>query len=159
MELRDLRTNYDLSQKKAADIVGMPLRTYIRYEEDDNYGDSLKRKAIVEAINDCCEITEEKGILTVGQIKATVEELLNKEFKDKVEFCYLFGSYAKGYATEKSDVDLCISTELSGLEFAGLSERLRESLHKNIDLIRLSNLKDNIQLVNEIMKGGIKIFG
>ena len=159
MELKEKRMGYNISQQRAADIVGIPLRTYVRYEEDDNYGDSLKRKAIINAIDECCEINEDKGILSIEQIKKSIQKLFDSEYKDKIEFCYLFGSYAKGYANDKSDVDLCVSTSLSGLDFAGLSEKLRNALHKRIDLIRLNNLKDNVELINEIMKVGIKIFG
>ena len=159
MELKEKRMGYNISQQRAADIVGIPLRTYVRYEDDDNYGDSLKRKAIINAIDECCEINEDKGILSIEQIKKSIQKLIDSEYKDKIEFCYLFGSYAKGYANDKSDVDLCVSTSLSGLDFAGLSEKLRNVLHKRIDLIRLNNLKDNVELINEIMKGGIKIYG
>ena len=159
MELKEKRMGYNISQQRAADIVGIPLRTYVRYEEDDNYGDSLKRKAIINAIDECCEINEDKGVLSIEQIKKSIQKLFDSEYKDKIEFCYLFGSYAKGYANDKSDVDLCVSTSLSGLDFAGLSEKLRNVLHKRIDLIRLNNLKDNVELINEIMKVGIKIFG
>ena len=159
MELKEKRMGYNISQQRAADIVGIPLRTYVRYEDDDNYGDSLKRKAIINAIDECCEINEDKGILSIEQIKKSIQKLFDSEYKDKIEFCYLFGSYAKGYANDKSDVDLCVSTSLSGLDFAGLSEKLRNVLHKRIDLIRLNNLKDNVELINEIMKVGIKIFG
>ena len=159
MELKEKRMGYNISQQRAADIVGIPLRTYVRYEDDDNYGDSLKRKAIINAIDECCEINEDKGVLSIEQIKKSIQKLFDSEYKDKIEFCYLFGSYAKGYANDKSDVDLCVSTSLSGLDFAGLSEKLRNVLHKRIDLIRLNNLKDNVELINEIMKVGIKIFG
>ncbi len=159
MELKEKRIGYNISQQRAADIVGIPLRTYVRYEDDDNYGDSLKRKAIINAIDECFEINDDKGILSIEQIKKSIQKLFDSEYKDNIEFCYLFGSYAKGYANDKSDVDLCVSTSLSGLDFAGLSEKLRNVLHKRIDLIRLNNLKDNVELINEIMKGGIKIYG
>lgn len=159
MELKEKRIGYNISQQKAADIVGIPLRTYVRYEDDDNYGDSLKRKAIINAIDEYCEITEDKGILSLEQIKTIVGDLFDSEYKGEIEFCYLFGSYAKGYAKDKSDVDLCVSTTLSGLNFVGLIERLRNVLHKRIDLIRLNNLKENVELISEIMKGGIKIYG
>lgn len=159
MELKEKRIGYNISQQKAADIVGIPLRTYVRYEDDDNYGDSLKRKAIINAIDEYCEITEDKGILSLEQIKTIAGDLFDSEYKGEIEFCYLFGSYAKGYAKDKSDVDLCVSTTLSGLNFVGLIERLRNVLHKRIDLIRLNDLKDNVELINEIMKVGIKIFG
>lgn len=159
MELKEKRIGYNISQQKAADIVGIPLRTYVRYEDNDNYGDSLKRKAIINAIDEYCEITEDKGILSLEQIKTIVGDLFDSEYKGEIEFCYLFGSYAKGYAKDKSDVDLCVSTTLSGLNFVGLIERLRNVLHKRIDLIRLNNLKENVELISEIMKGGIKIYG
>ena len=71
----------------------------------------------------------------------------------------MFGSYAKHKATETSDVDLIINTKTTGLKFYGLVEELREALHKNVDLIRVVDLKENIELLNEILKDGIKIHG
>ena len=71
----------------------------------------------------------------------------------------MFGSYSKGYAKDNSDIDLCISTSLTGVAFVGLIEELREALNKRIDLLRINDLKDNIELVEEIMKSGIKIYG
>lgn len=158
MTLKETRTQFGISQQQAADIIGIPLRTYSRYELDENYGDALKREMMQKKINDCCEVTEDKGLLTIESISKHVSEVLESKYKDTVEFCYLFGSYAKGYATEKSDVDLCVSTSLTGLKFVGLSEDLRAVLHKKIDLLRLNNLKDNVELINEIMKEGIKIY-
>ena len=70
----------------------------------------------------------------------------------------MFGSYAKGYAKDTSDVDLCVSTELGGLDFAGLSESIRNTLNKRVDLIRFNNLSNNFDLINEIMKDGVKIY-
>ena len=114
---------------------------------------------MIKTLIDECEITETKGLLTLEQIKGALTKLFDEEYKGQIEFCYLFGSYAKGYAKENSDVDLCVATELTGLKFAGLSESIRAALHKKIDLIRFSNLKDNLELINEIMKDGIKIYG
>ena len=159
MELLDVRKQYNLSQVEAAKLLGIPVRTYIRYEKDNNYGSSLKRKTMINVINEKCEITETKGLLTVEQIRQSIEKVFDEEYKGEIEFCYLFGSYAKGYAKDNSDVDLCVSTTLTGLGFVGLSESIRNVLHKKIDLIRFSNLKDNLELINEIMKDGIKIYG
>ena len=58
-----------------------------------------------------------------------------------VNYCILFGSYAKGLANEKSDVDLLISTNVSGLKFFGSIERLRTSLNKRVDLIGIKQFK------------------
>ena len=157
MKLFDLRKGYGLSQQKAADICGIPLRTYVRYESDDNYGSALKRAAIISMINDACEITEEKGVLSVGQIMERVRKVIDNRYQDSVTLCYLFGSYAKGYASDRSDVDLCVSTSLTGLKYAGFAERIHEELHKQIDLVNLNNASTD--LIYEIMKDGIKIYG
>ena len=158
MELKDLRLGYNLSQKEAALILGVPERTYRRYENDGDYGSAIKRKAFINILTEHCGITEEKGLLTIAQIQEKVNALFEAEYKDQIDFCYLFGSYAKGLANEKSDVDLYVSSSLTGLRFVGLIEKLRQTLHKKVDLIRSSELNNNIELVNEIMKGGIKIY-
>lgn len=159
MTLKEIRTNYNLSQKEASLILDIPVRTYRRYETDDNYGSSFKRKSFIDILNNKCEITEDKGVLTVEQIKNKVSTLFDNEYKGQIDFCYLFGSYAKGLATEISDVDLYVSSSLTGIKFVGLIERLRQSLHKKVDVIRSSELNNNIELVNEIMKHGFKIYG
>lgn len=159
MTLKELRMENKISQLEAASILCVPERTYRRYESDDNYGSKIKRKAFIDILNNRFEITEEKGLLTVEQIKEKVNKLFDEEYKDQIDFCFLFGSYAKGSANEKSDVDLYVSSSLTGLRFAGLVERLRQTLHKKVDLIRSSELNNNIGLVNEIMKDGIKIYG
>ena len=158
MTLLETRSQYNLSQGKAASIIGMPLRTYLRYEKDDNYGSELKRESMIRLLVNKCEITETKGLLTFEQIKESLTNLFNGEYKDKVEFCYLFGSYAKGYAKEDSDVDLFVKTSLTGLAFAGLSESIRLSLHKKVDLVRFSNIEGNLELLADILKNGIRIY-
>ncbi len=159
MNLFDVRKEYGLSQIEASRILGIPVRTYIRYEKDNDYGSSLKRKTMIDVLKDKCAITEDKGLLSISQIKQLLTSIFDAEYKDQIEFCFLFGSYAKGYAKENSDIDLCISTNLTGLKFVGLSETIRNTLHKRIDLIRFNNLVDNFELVGEIMKDGIKIYG
>ena len=159
MNLFDVRKEYGLSQIEASRILGIPVRTYIRYEKDNDYGSSLKRKTMIDVLKDKCAITEDKGLLSISQIKQLLTSIFDTEYKDQIEFCFLFGSYAKGYAKENSDIDLCISTNLTGLKFVGLSETIRNTLHKRIDLIRFNNLVDNFELVGEIMKDGIKIYG
>ena len=157
MKLFDLRKEYGLSQLDAANICGVPLRTYVRYERDNDYGSGLKRTAMIKALNDKCEITEEKGVLSLNQIMKGVRNVLEREYQDSVSLCYVFGSYAKGYASDKSDVDLCVSTSLTGLDYAGLAEDLHRELHKTIELVRLNNASG--ELIYEIMKDGIKVYG
>ena len=159
MTLRETREQYKLSQNAAADIIGIPARTLRRYESDESYGSQIKRNAFIDCINKHCEITEEKGLLSIEDIKAKLTTLFDNKYKDQIDFCYLFGSYAKGVAKGNSDVDLYVSSSLTGLRFVGLIEDIRQTLHKKVDLIRSSELSNNIELVNEILKGGIKIYG
>ena len=63
------------------------------------------------------------------------------------------GSYAKGKATETSDIDLFVSDSITGLKFYELAEKLRESLHKKVDLdIIYKTLKDDIPELLEYLK-------
>lgn len=49
---------------------------------------------------------------------------------------YLFGSYARGEATEESDIDLLVDAEnVRGLEFFGLWGDLEDALEKKLDLV------------------------
>ena len=79
----------------------------------------------------------------------------------EVSFCYLFGSYAKGKATPTpmSDVDILISANVKGLKFFGLVEEIRTALHKKVDVLDMNQLKGNIELTEEILKDGLKIYG
>ena len=159
MTLLETRQTYNLSQMEASTSLGIPLRTYVRYEKDNEYGNTLKRKAMVEALNEKFEVTETKGLLTLEEIKNKVQKLFDEKYSGQINFCFLFGSYAKGYATEKSDIDICVSTSLTGFKFIGISEAVRGVLHKHVDLVQFENLDGNLELINEILKDGIKIYG
>lgn len=154
--LKKIRIEKNLTQKEVADLLGISLRSYKSYENDDSKRDSLKYRYLLEKLNEINQIDEEHGI----RKKKDIEEICSMIFENKkVDFCYLFGSYAKDTANESSDIDLLISTELTGLEFFGMVEELREALHKKVDVLNVSQLKDNIELTKEILKDGIKIYG
>jgi hypothetical protein len=153
--IKELRKSLGLTQKEVAQIVKIPLRTYKNYENDSDKTTSIKYEYIQKALEEYGRIDEEKGVLTLERIKNVIHSVLQNY---EIEYCYLFGSYAKNSANEKSDVDLLISTKISGLEFFGLVEELRNTLKKKIDLLTLDQLKDNQALLNEILKDGIKLY-
>ena len=156
MTLKELRKEKGLTQAAAAKVVGVPMRTYVRYESDENKKETIKYRYIVETLQKYGVIDEERGLLTIGKI----QELCAPLFEEYgVKYAYLFGSYAKGKATEKSDVDLLISMPVNGLAFYELVERLRGRLKKKIDLLDETQLEDNTALVKEILQDGIKIYG
>ena len=156
MTLKEIRKLYKLSQIDCAKFLGVSRRTYQNYETDPSKENSIKYQYMVHKLQQYGLIDETHGILTIEQIK----NICTKIFKYKnVEYCYLFGSYAKGLATPTSDVDLLVATSITGLQFFDLVEVLRESLHKKVDVLNLAQLNNNPQLINEILKDGIKIYG
>lgn len=156
MSLKDIRLKNNLTQEEAAQLLGVTRRTYVNYEAGKIDESSLKYKYVVETLQKATLIDENHGILTADQIKKICGEI----FKDySVEYCYLFGSYAKGKATEKSDVDLLVAIPVDGMKFFELIELLREKLKKKVDLLDIAQLNNNPTLVQEILKDGIKIYG
>lgn len=154
-ELRSTREKLKLTQIDAAKILNISRRTYQKYESiEDNKDQRLQYYVYV--LNKLLIIDEKNGILTVEDIKQKVSEILSKY---NVNFCYLFGSYAKGKAIPTSDVDLIIDSDITGLDYFGLVEELRESLHKRVDLLKVDQLDNNQTLLREIMKDGIKVYG
>ncbi|MGM9644225.1 MAG: nucleotidyltransferase domain-containing protein [Eubacteriales bacterium] len=156
MTLRELRKNKGITQQQAADFVGVPLRTYSNYETDPTKQTSIKYKYMLEKLFTYGYVDEENGILTVDEIKEACVSVLSGY---PVEYCYLFGSYAKGKATPTSDVDLLVYTTVSGLRFYELVEELREKLKKKVDVLDQKQIANNFDLTNEILKDGIKIYG
>ena len=154
--LKELRIEKKMTQREVADLVGISLRSYKSYENDENKRDTLKYRYIMEQWEKINFIDEEHGLLTVSDITRKCSEVFTRY---DVKFCYLFGSYAKGKETPSSDVDLLISADVKGIKFYGLAEELREILRKKVDLLDINQLKDNLPLTEEILKDGIKIYG
>ena len=155
-ELKDCRLKKKLTQKEAAKLIGISLRSYITYENDERKKTTPKYRFIMHELERINPLDEENGVLSVEDIRSICEKVLTEY---PVDFCYLFGSYAKGKAEGKSDVDLLISTETTGLRFFEITERLRESLHKKVDLLDVKQLVGNESLLKDILKEGIKIYG
>lgn len=155
-ELKEIRVEKKLTQQEVADLVGISLRSYKSYENDEEKRDTLKYKYIIEQLNKINFIDEEHGILTVEDITRKCTKVFEHY---EVQFCYLFGSYAKDKATPVSDVDLLVSANVKGLKFYGMVEELRVALRKRVDVLDINQLKDNLNLTEEILKDGIKIYG
>ena len=123
----------------------------------------IKRAELLDALHEELEqngikvtVDEEHGILDLEYIKEKCDSIFSEY---PVRYCVLFGSYAKGKAVGTSDVDLLVSSDVKGLKFYGMVEKLRTSLHKRVDVLSLEQLKDNLELTDEILKDGIRIYG
>ncbi|WDA68456.1 type VII toxin-antitoxin system MntA family adenylyltransferase antitoxin [Lactococcus lactis] len=80
-------------------------------------------------------------ILTVNDIQNKVIPIAKKYQFSEV---YLFGSYARGNATERSDVDLAFESRaiLSYFDIFKIESELEEALGKEVDLVPVVQLAD-----------------
>lgn len=154
-KLKQVRQNCKLTQQEAADLMKVSVRSYKTYENDPSKEKTLKYQYMLEQLEKLNFIDEEHGILKID----TIVEICSQVFdKYSVDYCYLFGSYASGQAKDTSDVDLFISTKIKDLEYFALIEELREKLRKRVDLVALQQSDNNLDLINEILKKGIRIY-
>ncbi len=64
-----------------------------------------------------------------------------------VKRIYLFGSYAKGTAGEKSDVDLLVEKgkPMSLLKLSGMRQMIQEALNLSVDLVTSAGIEDDFR--------------
>ena len=148
MKLKELRLRCGLTQPQAAKLVGIPFRTYCRYEAKE---EGFKYDQMVRILDS----QYRERVLPIDEIREGVTSICTRF---TVDACYLFGSYAKGKATKESDVDLMIVSSVEGIDYYELAGLLEESLGKKVDLIRLEVATQNPKLLNEILIDGIKLY-
>ena len=77
-----------------------------------------------------------------------------------IKSAFLFGSYAKGLATEKSDIDLVVDSKLRGLNFFAFIEDVREALdEKEVDVFDVTHINEGSKVLQEVKATGVKIYG
>ena len=104
-------------------------------------------------------------IYTVQEIQSRVMPVVKKY---GIKAVFLFGSYAKGTATEDSDIDLLIDTRgtalRSLLSLGALYNDLEAVLEKKIDLITIRSLEQRTQMPSEaafreaVMKERVRLY-
>ncbi len=97
------------------------------------------------------------SVLTLDAIKSRLFPVFANY---NVNSAFIFGSYAKGSATEKSDIDLIVDSKLRGLRFFAFQEDIREALgQKEVDLFDVTHIEEGSKVQQEINATGIKIYG
>ena len=94
-------------------------------------------------------------VYTTDSIKAVLQPVFNEY---KIKKATLFGSYAKGVATPRSDVDLLLDSGLKGLSFVGLIEAIRAALDKDVDIMDITHIIPDSYIYNEISRDGVTIY-
>lgn len=80
-------------------------------------------------------------VYSLGELKRIIEPIASKY---AISAVYLFGSYARGEATDSSDVDILIDREGSNIrglfDLGALYNELNEMLGKPIDLVTTDSI-------------------
>lgn len=88
-----------------------------------------------------------------------IQQILSPVFSQyNIRKAILFGSYAKGTASERSDVDLFVDSGLKGLSFYGFLEDVVTALNKRVDMLDSSQVKIGSEVDLEIKKSGMVIY-
>ena len=93
---------------------------------------------------------------TVAEIK---EKITVPARQYGIQKAYLFGSYARGEAGRKSDIDICIEKgKIRTLfEFSGFCQDLEETLRNKVDVVTTTGLSDDFR--EQIERDMILIYG
>ena len=95
-------------------------------------------------------------VYTLNELKT----MLNPVFSQHgVRRAFLFGSYAKGSANVRSDVDILVDSGLRGLQFFGLLESVNSALKVPVDLIDVTQIEPGSEIDLEIRKTGVPLYG
>ncbi|MCL2400294.1 MAG: nucleotidyltransferase domain-containing protein [Defluviitaleaceae bacterium] len=94
----------------------------------------------------------------------TVEEIKNKLHpifeENGVIRAVLFGSYAKGEATEESDIDIAalVDDEMSILNFCDIADKVINELGKNVDFLYADDILPGGAIDLELKKDGVLLY-
>lgn len=150
--LRQKRKELGLTQEQAAKACGVSRRTYQTYEETNIVNTTLDK--LLEQIEEL--YNPDNIVYNVKTIKNICRTIFIRN--PEVECAYLYGSYARGEATGKSDIDILVVCHGMGLKFFGMAADLEEALHKEVDLQTHEQVGDNADFLENILVEGIKIY-
>lgn len=91
-------------------------------------------------------------IYSIAEIRDRIDPIIKKY---GIPAMYLFGSYARGDATEESDIDLLVDTAgttlTSLLRLGALYCDLENALDKRIDLLTVRSIMQNSTMESDII--------
>ena len=104
---------------------------------------------------------EEFEVTQAIYTKNQIQDLLEPIFKAApIEKAILFGSYAKGSQTSSSDVDIVIDSngKLLNINFYGVLEDITECLNKRIDLLEISQIREDSSIYSALKQEGVVLY-
>lgn len=104
-----------------------------------------------------------RGIMSTDNVSTyNLEQIIEKIVPiisqyDAVNKAFIFGSYARGDADEKSDIDIRIdASDLKAIDYCGLAGRLMMVLDISMDLVESDRLSE--EFLNTIRKQEVLIY-
>jgi len=96
-------------------------------------------------------------MLTQEEIRKAVQPIAQKH---EIQQVYLFGSYARGDATEKSDCDFrIVGGNIKDLyDMASVMLDLEEALGKEVDLVLTDGIEDEV-FYNSMKEDEVLVYG
>lgn len=146
-----------VTKNGVSDLVIMSSDKYDSLNNND-YSFETKENYISEpnSLDEYIKIRDKKPLYTILELKQTLSPIFKKH---KVKKAILFGSYVKGTADTRSDVDLVVDTDLTGLNFYGLLGDVCDSLRFPVDLVDKKSIKKGSDFEKEIERTGVTIYG
>ena len=94
--------------------------------------------------------------MNIEEIKEKIVPVL---IRHRIKRAGIFGSVAKGDATDQSDIDILVELgdKISLLEFVGIKYELEDLLGKEVDLVEYQAIKPRLR--SGIMSEEIRIYG
>ena len=154
-DLKKKRKELGFTQIDAARLLGVSRRTYQTYEEADIKND--KYYDLYEKLSQLGFFDSSNYVSNIKNIKKCCNDVFKKY--PNVKCAYLYGSYARGEATGKSDIDILVVCHGMGFSFFEMETELEELLHKEVDLQTAEQIVDSQRLIENILMEGIKIYG
>jgi len=95
----------------------------------------------------------------MAQSISDITTMLTPVFDDYgISHAVLFGSVAKGTATDKSDLDLLVDSKLRGLRFVGFMEAVRRAVGMPVDVFDIEHIENGSKIDQEIHSTGVTIY-
>jgi predicted nucleotidyltransferase len=100
-------------------------------------------------------------IYTIDEIKEKIRPIAEKYNLPAV---YLFGSYARGEADEKSDIDILVDIKGTGIKglwkWSGLTEDFKSQINKPMDVVdaEVFNFSKDKDFINNIKNDMVNIY-
>ena len=149
-----LRLNISVEEIETKNSVAQAITTQyvtdsssLEVAEDETLPSDTFKKYIINR--------DSKPLYSIAEIKQTLSPIFAKH---KVKKATLFGSYVKGTATTRSDIDLVVETSLEGLAFFGLLNDVSEALRFPVDLIEKREIQKGSKIEQEIFNTGVIIY-